>query len=188
MTTVESTPVAEGAATYQIDPMHSRIHFSVRHLGISHVRGEFTGLSGTLVYDRANPEAAQLTVTVDPATFSSGQPQRDEHVKSADFLDVPQYPEITFKSTKVEVLGEEEGRVTGNLTLHGVTKEVVLEVEGPSPEVKDFYGNVKFGVTAKTRISRGDFGLTYNAPLETGGLLIGDKVDLTLDVQFAKQA
>ena len=188
MTAVDPTPAAAttGAATYEIDPAHSRIHFSVRHLGISHVRGEFTGLSGTLTYDRADPSSAHVEVSVDPASFHSGQPQRDEHVKSADFLDVAQYPEIKFSSTSIEADGD-EGKVTGDLTLHGVTKEVTLEVEDISPEIKDFYGNVKFGITAKAKIVRSEFGLVYNAPLETGGFLIGDKVDLTFDVQFVKK-
>lgn len=189
MTAVDPTLAAAttGAATYEIDPAHSRIGFSVRHLGISHVRGEFTTLSGTLTYDRADPSTAHIEVTVDPASFHSGQPQRDEHVRSADFLDVAQFPQIKFSSTRIEVDGD-EGKVTGELTLHGVTKEITVDIEDVSPEIKDFQGNIKFGVTAKTKINRSDFGLTYNAPLETGGFLIGDKVDLTFDVQFVKKS
>jgi len=174
------------AVTYNIDPVHSHVGFSVRHLGISHVRGEFTKVSGTLTYEPDQPESSVVEVVIETASFSSGQDQRDAHIRTAEFLDADTYPTITFKSTKVERTGADGGTVTGDLTLHGVTKEVVLTVEGPTPEVTDPYGGKRIGVEATTKINRKDYGIVWNATLETGHLLIGDVVTLTLDVQFVK--
>jgi polyisoprenoid-binding protein YceI len=183
-----STAIAESTITYQLDPAHSRAHFSVRHMMISHVRGEFSGLTGSLVFDPANPAASTASVEIDVASISTGQAQRDEHLHTGDFFDVAAYPKITFASTAVAITGDETAKLTGDLTIHGVTKQVTLDVEGTPREVNDLYGNRRLGFTAKTRIKRSDFGLTYNAALETGGVVISDDVDITIDVQFMRPA
>jgi polyisoprenoid-binding protein YceI len=182
-TTTTVTP-----ATYVIDPAHSTADFKVRHLMISNVRGEFSGLAGTVVFDPKNPANSKVNATIDATTVATREPQRDTHLKSADFLDVEKFPTITFTSTKVASAGLGEWKVTGNLTIHGVTKEVVLTVEGPGPEVKDPWGNIKTGATATTKINRKDFGLVWNAALETGGVVVGDEVSIHLELELTKQA
>ncbi len=169
-------------ATYKIDPAHSGAEFVIRHMMISNVRGGFTKVEGTIEYDAANVAATKIHVTIDAASIDTRDGQRDGHLKSADFLDVEKFPAITFKSKKVEVAGEGELKVTGDLTIHGTTKEVVLNVDGPTPEAKDPFGNVRVGASAKTKIKRSEFGLTWNAALETGGFLVGDELKIELDV------
>lgn len=186
-TTTESTP-ATGILTYQLDPAHSAAHFQVRHMMIATVRGQFSGLGGTLKYDPTQPEIAEVDVTIDTNTISTNEAQRDTHLKSADFFNVEQYPTITFKSRSVTDLKNGTGRVVGDLTLHGVTKEVVLDIDESSPEVKDPWGNLRVAFNAHTKIKRSDFGLTWNAALETGGVMVSDDVNVTLDVQFVRQA
>jgi polyisoprenoid-binding protein YceI len=173
-------------ATYQIDPAHSGVHFSVRHLMLSNVRGTFGGVKGTVVYDPANPSATQVDATVDAATISTGEPKRDEHLKSADFLDVAKYPAITFKGKRTEKTSDTAFKVTGDLTIHGVTREVVLAVEDVSPEAKDPWGGTRIGATAKTKIDRQQFGVTWNSPLESGGVVVGDDVKLEFELEFTK--
>jgi polyisoprenoid-binding protein YceI len=171
---------------YQIDSAHSGVHFSVRHLMLSNVRGTFSGVKGTIVYDPENPSATQVDATVDAATLSTGDPRRDDHLKTADFFDVAQYPEIAFKAKRTEKIGDGEFKVTGDLTIHGTTREVTLNVDNVSPEAKDPWGGVRIGATAKTKIDRQQFGITWNSPLETGGVMIGDEVKLELDLEFTK--
>jgi polyisoprenoid-binding protein YceI len=178
---------ATSAITYAIDPAHTTVDFKVRHLMVSNVRGEFAGVSGTVIYDPKNPANSKIEATIDATTIHTRDPQRDAHLKSADFLDVEKYPEITFVSTKITPAGEDEWKVTGNLTIHGVTKEVTLKVEGPAPETKDPWGNIKIGAAATTKINRKDFGLVWNVGLETGGVLVGDEVTIHLEVELAKQ-
>jgi polyisoprenoid-binding protein YceI len=149
---------------------------------ISNVRGGFTKVEGTIEYDAANVAATKIDVSIDASSIDTREPQRDGHLKSADFLDVEKFPAITFKSKKVEAAGEGELKVTGDLTIHGTTKEVVLDVEGPTPEAKDPFGNVRVGASGKTKIKRSEFGLTWNAALETGGFLVGDELKIELDV------
>ena len=173
--------------TYTIDPAHSAADFKVRHLMVTNVRGEFSGVSGSLAFDPENPANSKVEAKIPTATIQTRDPQRDAHLKSADFFDVEKFPEITFVSTKVAKNGDGEYRVTGDLTIHGVTKPVTLSVEGPSPEVKDPWGNVKIGASASTKVNRKDFGLTWNAALETGGFVVGDNVSIHLDLQFARQ-
>ncbi len=162
-------------ATYQIDPSHSAAHFSVRHMMISNVRGEFTKVSGKLVYDPENPAQASLEAVIDTASINTRDAQRDGHLKSPDFLDAEKFPTIEFRSTGVKC-NDGGWEVTGNLTIHGVTKSVVLDVDGPTPEVRDPWGNVRLGASATTKIDRKDFGLTWNSVLETGGLMVGEEV------------
>lgn len=171
---------------YQLDSAHSSASFSIKHMMIAKVHGGFDKLSGTLNYDPANPTAATVEAKIETASINTREPQRDQHLRSADFFDVEKFPLITFKSSKVAKAGDGL-KVTGQLTIHGVSKEVVLDVEGPSPEMKDPWGNLKIGASATTKISRKDFGLTWNAALEAGGFLVGDDVTITLELQFAKQ-
>ncbi|SRR5260370_26501694 len=167
--------------TYQIDPAHSSAQFTVRHMMITNVRGGFSSVKGTVVYDPGNLAESSVEAHIETASIKTMEEQRDAHLKSADFLDAEKYPEITFKSKKVE-----HGQITGDLTIHGVTREVVLNVDGPTPEAKDPYGNIRVGASASTKIKRSDFGLTYNAPLETGGILIGDDLKIEVEVSMIK--
>lgn len=176
------------AVTYNLDPAHSSARFSVRHLVISNVHGDLSGLSGTLILDADNPGASTVSVEIDVDTINTGQPDRDTHLKSPDFFDVAQYPKITFVSTGVDMAGPDGGTVTGSLTLHGTTKEVTLDVEGSTSESKDPWGNMRVGFSAATKIKRSDFGLHWNAALETGGVVVGDDVKVTLEVEFVRQA
>ena len=172
--------------TYTIDPAHSHAQFSVRHMMITNVRGSFAGVKGTAVYDSDHPSESTIETAIDATTINTMDPQRDAHLKSADFLDVEKFPAITFKSTKVETAGSDELKVTGDLTIHGVTRPVVLKVEDPSDETKDPWGNIRMGVSGSTKIKRSDFGLTWNAALETGGLLVGDDLKIELEVSLIK--
>ena len=174
-------------ATYSIDPAHSSLQFSVRHMMISNVKGTFSGVKGTAVYDPDAPETGAVEADIDVNTINTNDPNRDTHLKSPDFLDMAQFPAITFKSTKFENHGEHLD-IHGQLTIHGVTKPVTLHVEEITPEGKDPWGNTRIGASAKTTIKRSDFGLSWNAALETGGFLIGDDVKLDFEVQLVKQA
>jgi polyisoprenoid-binding protein YceI len=171
--------------TWKIDPAHSSAQFVVRHMMITNVRGGFSGVQGTVVYDPADLSSSSIDVNIDKKSLSTGDATRDTHVKSADFLDVEKYPTITFKSKKITKDGDGL-KVTGDLTIHGVTKEVALNVEGPTEEQKDPYGNKRVGASATTKIKRSDFGLTWNTVLETGGIMLGDDLKLELDVSLIK--
>jgi polyisoprenoid-binding protein YceI len=182
----EGTAAAAAVTTWEIDPAHSHAQFKVRHLMISNVKGEFTKLSGTVKIDSADLTQSSVEVTVDAASISTRDPQRDGHLKSPDFFHVEHHPAISFKSTKIT---RTDGglELTGNLTIRGVTKPVTFEVDGPTPETKDPWGNVRRGVEATTTIDRKDFGLTWNAALETGGVMVGDKVTITVDAELIKK-
>jgi polyisoprenoid-binding protein YceI len=173
--------------TWNIDPVHSHAEFKVRHMMISNVKGEFKGVTGTLKLNREDLTKSGVEVSIDAATANTGDAQRDAHLKSADFFDVEKFPALTFKSNRVSK-NNKDGVLTaaGELTIHGVTRNVVFEVEGPSAPMKDPWGNTRIGLSATTRINRTDFGLNWNAALETGGILVGDDVTMTLDVQFIK--
>jgi polyisoprenoid-binding protein YceI len=172
---------------YEIDPAHSSAQFTIRHLMISNVRGDFKSVKGTVVYDPENLAASSVEAVVDVHSLNTRDENRDAHVKSAEFFNAEKYPTITFKSSKIEREGEGEFKVTGDLTILGVSKEVVLKVEGPSEEAKDPWGNLRVGASATTKIKRSDFGLSWNAALETGGVMLGDDVKLELDVELVKQ-
>ena len=173
------------AITYTIDPAHSTAGFKVRHLMVSNVRGEFSGVTGTVVFDAGAPENLRVEASIDAKTIHTRDEQRDAHLKSADFLDVEKFPAITFVSKKTTG-GDGEWKVTGDLTIHGVTKEVTLDVEGPAPEAKDPWGNVKTGASAATKISRKDFAMVFNMALETGGVMVGDEVYITLELELLR--
>jgi polyisoprenoid-binding protein YceI len=172
--------------TYKIDPAHSTAHFVVRHMMITNVRGGFSGVKGTVVYDPENPAASSVDVAIDAGKINTLEADRDTHLKSADFLDVEKYPAITFKSTSIKPDGDGELAVKGDLTIHGVTKQVALKVEAPSAETKDPFGNARVGASATARIKRSDFGLTWNAALETGGILVGDDLKIELEVSLIR--
>jgi polyisoprenoid-binding protein YceI len=174
--------------TWNIDPAHSSAEFKVKHMMISNVKGSFSGLTGALNEHTVDSTLSSVAASVPVATISTGDPQRDGHLKSADFFDSEKFPTLDFKSTKVVRKGEAEYEVTGDLTIRGVTKPVTFAVEGPSAPGKDPWGNTRIGLSATTKINRKDFGLTYNAALETGGFLVGEEVSITLDVQFIKAA
>ena len=184
MTTATTTPTS--TVTWKIDPAHSHAEFKVKHMMISNVKGSFSNLSGTLVEDTIDPARSRIEATIDISTISTGDEKRDGHLKSPDFFHLEQHPVMMFKSTKVEKKGAEEYAVTGDLTLHGITKPVTFAVEGPSAPGKDPWGNTRIGLSATTKINRKDFGLSWNTALEAGGVLVGEDVQIVLDVQLIK--
>jgi polyisoprenoid-binding protein YceI len=173
---------------WQIDPAHSAAHFSVRHLMISNVRGEFTKLSGSALLNPADLAKSTVEITIEAASVNTREPQRDEHLRSADFFDVANHPTLTFRSKRVEALGAENFKLTGDLTIRGVTKEVTFDVEGPTAPVKDPWGNIRAGVAASAKINRKDFGVAFNALTETGGLVVWDEVKITVEAELIQQA
>jgi polyisoprenoid-binding protein YceI len=172
--------------TWNFDLVHSSIQFHVRHLMVSKVHGRFTKWDGKLELDAEDPSRSQLEVTIDAASIDTQEEKRDAHLRSPDFLDVEKFPTLTFKSTSIEKDGADY-KLTGDLTIHGVTRPITLEVEG-GDVVKDPWGGTRTGYSAKTSISRKDFGLTWNVALETGGILVGDKIDITLEIEAVKKA
>jgi polyisoprenoid-binding protein YceI len=180
-------PVLAHADTWQIDPAHTNVEFSVRHMMISNVKGQFQKTSGTVTTSGTDPASAKIDATIDATSINTRVDKRDAHLKSPAFLDVDKFPTITFKSTKVEADGPGKWKMTGDLTLHGVTKPVVLEVEGTGTPITDPMGNTRAGASATTKISRKDFGLTWNQPLETGGVMVGDEVAISIDVEAIKK-
>ena len=178
---------AAQASSWEIDGSHSSAQFAVRHLMVSNVRGEFGKVTGTVNFDEKDPSKSTVQATIDATTINTRDEKRDGHLKSPDFFDVAKFPTLSFKSKKVAAAGAGKFKVTGDLTIHGVTKEVVLDVEGPAPEKKDPWGNVKSGATATTKINRKDFGLTWNKSLDGGGVVVGDEVSITLDVELLKK-
>ena len=180
-------PVLSDASTWQIDPDHSSFQFKVRHLMVSNVKGGFTKASGVVTIDEKDISNLKVELTIDAASVSTDHAKRDEHLRGPDFFDVAKYPTLTFVSKKVIKAGPENLKVTGDLTIHGVTREVTVDVEGPTPEVKDPWGNFRRGATATTKINRKDFGLTWNRTLETGGVVVGDDVTIYVEVELVKK-
>lgn len=178
--------VAPVVTTWTIDPAHSSAQFKVKHMMISNVKGEFAGLTGSLELDKEDVTRSRVEASIDAATLNSRDSQRDSHLKGADFLDVEQFPTLTFKSGRISKKADGELVVAGDLTIHGATRPVSFAVEGLSAPAKDPWGNTRIGLSATTRINRKDFGLTWNTALETGGVLVGEEVTITLEVQFIK--
>jgi polyisoprenoid-binding protein YceI len=170
---------------WNIDPAHSGVHFTVRHMVISKVRGAFERWQGAIDLDEQNPAASRVSVQIDAASIDTREEKRDQHLRSPDFFDVEKFPKLGFESTQIEKLTDDQYRVTGDLTMHGVTRPVVLEAESLGGG-KDPWGHQRIGFAAKTTINRKDFGLTWNQALETGGLLVGEKIEISLDVQAIK--
>jgi polyisoprenoid-binding protein YceI len=170
---------------WNIDPTHSTAEFSVRHLMITNVKGRFGALTGTVDYDAATPEASKINVTIDATSIDTRDEKRDGHLKSADFFDVEKFPTVTFVSKKVTKDGDTLNAL-GDLTMHGVTKEITLEVETPSAPGKDPWGNTRIGSSAHAKINRKDWDLGWNAALETGGVLVGEQVKITIEVSLTE--
>jgi polyisoprenoid-binding protein YceI len=175
-----------GAAEYTIDSRHSSASFAVRHMMVSNVRGQFSKVTGRILYDPAKVEASLVEASIDVSTIDTREPKRDADLKAEEFFDVAKYPEMRFRSTKVWKDGAGL-KLAGELTLHGVTQPVVLAVEGPSPEVKHASGAMMIGVSGTTKISRKAFGLTWNRVLETGAVVVGDEVTVTIDVEALRK-
>ncbi|MBP2669898.1 MAG: periplasmic protein YceI [Deltaproteobacteria bacterium] len=175
------------AAPWEFDPAHTGVHFKVRHLMVSHVRGDFEKFTGMITYDESDVTKSTADITIEAASINTRVAKRDEHLRSPDFLDVAKYPAITFKSKKVEKAGDGRLKVTGDLTIKGVTREAVLDVEGPTPAIKDPQGNTRVGGSATTKINRKDFGLTWQKVLEAGGVTVGDDVDITIDLEIFRK-
>jgi polyisoprenoid-binding protein YceI len=179
-------PVIASAAIWTIDPDHSNVGFKVRHLMVSNVKGSFEKFTGTVDINDKDITKSKVEVSIDTNSINTGVAKRDEHLRSADFFDVAKFPTMTFVSKKVVKAGKERLKVTGDLTLHGVTKEVVLDVEAISRESKDPWGNIRRGTTATAKINRKDFGLVWNKALETGGVAVGEEVLITLEIEMIK--
>jgi polyisoprenoid-binding protein YceI len=172
--------------SWNLDPAHSATEFKVKHMMISNVKGYFTGLSGTVLLDEGQIENSRVEVTIDASTIDTRDAQRDAHLKSPDFFDVEKFPTLSFRSTSVKRTGDGELAVAGDLTIRGVTRPVVLNVEGPTTPASDPWGKTRVGISATAKINRKDFGLTWNAALEAGGVLVGDQVAIAIDAQFVK--
>jgi polyisoprenoid-binding protein YceI len=181
-----STQVQPQTSTWNLDPAHSVAEFKVKHMMVSNVKGQFTGVAGSLKLDGDDILRSSVEASIEAASIHTREPQRDTHLKSADFFDVEKFPTLTFKSTGVSRKRDGELEVSGDLTIHGVSRQVVFQVEGPSSPAKDPWGNMRLGLSATTKINRKDFGLTWNAALETGGILVGEEVTITLDIQFVR--
>jgi polyisoprenoid-binding protein YceI len=188
LATLAATLVARSAAaaTWEIDPAHTTIAFSVRHMMVSNVRGRLATFGGRVDADPTSPEAARIEATIDAASIDTGNAKRDEHLRGPDFLDAAAFPTITFRSTEVETAGAGGWKVTGDLTLHGVTRPVVLDVAGVAPPIKDPTGNLRAGATVRTTIDRKDFGITFGKTLDNGGAIVGDQVAITIDVEVTR--
>ncbi len=171
---------------YEIDPAHTSTHFSVKHMMISKVRGSFENITGTFTFDPNNLEASHIEVQIPVTSIKTGDSQRDNHLISPDFFDAEKFPRMTFKSTSLVAI-QDGLMVTGELTIHGVKNSVSLELEGPSTEMKDPWGNTRIGFSGTTKINRKDFGLTWNTALEAGGFLVGDQVQIEVDVELIKK-
>jgi polyisoprenoid-binding protein YceI len=181
-----AAPVQTSTTTWNIDPAHSMAEFKVKHMMIANVKGQFSKVSGALFLDESDLANSRVEASIEAASIHTRDEQRDTHLKSADFFDVEKFPTLHFKSKSIGIVRDGELAVEGDLTIHGATHKVRFSIEGPTPPTKDPWGNTRVAISATTRINRKDFGLTWNAALETGGILVGDDVTITLDVEFVK--
>jgi len=184
--TQNRNPAREQAPAYTLDASHSHVGFSVRHMMISNVRGEFTKLAGEVNYDPSRPEATRLDVTIDVDSINTREEKRDAHLKSADFFDAANFPHIKFSSKSASRTGDGL-EVVGDLTIHGTTREVKLAVEDVTPEFADPYGFRRVGASARTKVRRSDFGMKWNAALEAGGVLVGDEISIQIEVELIRK-
>jgi len=185
---VLAVSAAATTTTWQIDPQHTAAGFAVKHLMISTVRGQFKGVTGTVNWEDQDISKSTVDITIDANTVDTSEPKRDEDLKSDKFFDVAKYPTITFKSKKIEQVSAGKLKITGDLTIRGVTKEAVLDVEGPTPPVKDPWGNTRVAANATTKVNRQDFGVKWNANMDGGGVVVGDDVAITIDLEMIKKA
>jgi polyisoprenoid-binding protein YceI len=174
------------STNWRIDSLHSSAQFSVRHMMISTVRGQFGGVKGTVIYDPKNPAASSVEASIDCATVNTGEPKRDADLKSEEFFDVKHYPVMKFKSRNVVAVEPAKLRMTGDLTINAITRQVTLDVEGPTASIKDTQGREKIGVSASTKISRKEFGMLYNPVMETGGVAVSDEVSIILELELIR--
>lgn len=184
MSTATTAPTA---VAYTIDPAHSGAGFKIRHLMIAYIRGGFGGVTGDVIFDPSNPANTKINASINTTTLHTQDEKRDAHVKGKDFLETDKYPTITFVSKKVTPDGKDRWKVVGDLTLHGVTKEATLDVESAGVEAKDPWGNLRTGAEATAVIRRSDYDLKFNAPLETGGVMLGEDVHVHLDIELIKK-
>ena len=182
------SPTSASAGTWDIDPAHSTVEFSVRHMMVTTIKGQFQKVKGTVELDDKDASKSTVDVSIDTASIDTREQKRDAHLKSADFFDAAKFPAITFKSTKVEKAGKGKLKVTGDLTMHGVSKPLVLMVEGPSASVKDPFGRTVRGVMAIGKLDRKDWGMTWNKALDTGGVVVSDEVKLDINAELAERA
>ena len=185
---VLSLPALSASSSWRIDPQHTSAQFAVRHLMISTVCGQFKGVTGTVNWDDQDISKSTVDITIDANTVDTSEPKRDADLKSDKFFEVAKYPTITFKSKKIEQVSAGKLKITGDLTIRGVTKEAVLEVEGPTPPVKDPWGNTRVAANATTKINRQDYGVKWNANMDGGGVVVGDDVAITIDLEMIKKA
>ena len=183
-----STVATPTTTTWNLDPAHSVVEFKVKHLMISNLKGQFTSVSGTLRLHEADLTQASVEAAIEIASIHTRDADRDAHLKGPDFFDAEKFPTMRLQSTHIALKSDGEVVVTGDLTIKGVTRSVQFAVEGPSPATKDPWGNTRIGVAATTKINRKDFGLTWNAALETGGVMVGEDINIALDLEFVKQA
>jgi polyisoprenoid-binding protein YceI len=170
-------------ASWQIDDAHSVAEFKVKHMMVSNVKGHITGIKGTIEIDEKNPGKSKVKVTLDPATINTSNQKRDDHLKSPDFLDIKKFAAITFESKSVSKKGEKL-LVTGPLTIKGISKNVTLDVEGPTKSIKDPWGNIRRGASATAKINRKDFGITWNKVMDAGGVVVGDDIFITIEMEM----
>jgi len=187
LTSVVAIPAFASAANYDIDPAHTRVEFAVKHMMVATVRGDFTKVSGTVTLDDKDPHKSSVHATIDAASITTGVDKRDAHLRSPDFFDVAKFPTLTFASTSFTRVADGKYKVSGELTMHGVTKPIVLEVDAPATEVKDMMGTWKRGATATTTLNRKDFGLNWNKALESGGVLVSDTVNVTIELELNRK-
>jgi polyisoprenoid-binding protein YceI len=190
METTTQTSGATGTSSgtaWTVDPAHTSVTFGVRHMMVSTVRGEFQKVSGTVTWNPNRPEAAAIDVSIDVASINTREPQRDTHLRSADFFDVEKFPTIDFRSRGAKKKSGGGYEVAGDLTIHGVTRVVTLDVEEPTGEHADPWGFIRMGASARTKIKRSDFGMTWNTMLEAGGVIVGDEISLQLDVELQRK-
>jgi len=185
---VLAVSAAATTTTWQIDPQHTAAGFAVKHLMISTVRGQFKGVTGTVNWDDQDISKSTVDIAIDANTVDTSEPKRDADLKSDKFFDVAKYPTITFKAKKIEQVSAGKLKITGDLTIHAVTKEAVLDVEGPTQPVKDPWGNTRVAANATTKINRQDFGVKWNANMDGGGVVVGDDVAITIDLEMIKKA
>jgi polyisoprenoid-binding protein YceI len=174
------------STNWRIDSLHSSAQFSVRHMMISTVRGQFGGVKGMVIYDPKNPTASSVEATIDCTTVNTGEAKRDADLKTQEFFDVKRYPVMKFKSKNVVVVEPAKLRMIGDLTINAITRQVTLEVDGPTPSIKDTQGREKIGVSAATKISRKEFGILYNPVMEAGGVAVADEVSIILELELIR--
>lgn len=180
-------PLFGYGATWQFDPDHSSFQFKVRHLTVSNVKGSFGKFRASATVDDKDISNLKIEVTIDATSVDTGHAKRDEHLRGPDFFDVTKYPTISFVSKKVEGVDTSKLKILGDLTIRGVTREITLDVDGPTQEVKDPWGGFRRGASAAGRINRKDFGITWNAALDAGGFVVGDEVDIYVEVELVRK-